>query len=269
MCLGGASAPQDNSGAIAAQQAAQTQATIQKDLAAIDNVYGGNTVGTGAVTSYDPTQTYYNADGTPYTGTTAPADLSTLYSGTTQNEGQFTPDYYNNIGTNYTNYYDPQLSTQYQNSLNSLTYQLGQQGILQSTEGARQLALLQQQNQTAQQGIASGALSAENSAKQQVANQRSSLTALANTAADPSAVASQVSQSAASAVSPVQYSPLANAFTGLLGQGTNAIAIQSGALPTTGGSATSTNNPTFAATSGIGGTGSSGGGSGNATVVNQ
>lgn len=298
MCLGGgASAPADNSGAIAQQQEAQRQATITQDLNAITQVYGGTApanqpansstitwlgggTGGGGLTPgayYEANTTtpgkgyaVYDANGNVKMYSSAPPTASgsnqqpggTVTGGPTTNvPGQFDDAYYNNIGNQYTSYYDPQLSDQYQNALNSLTLQLGQQGILQSSEGDRQLANLQKQYTAEQQSVASNSLAAENSAKQQVASQKAQLIALANTAADPSAVASQVSQSAASAVSPTQFSPLANVFTGLLGQGTNALAIQSGALPSaaTGGSFV----PTFSNTAALGGgsSGSSGGGS--------
>lgn len=144
---------------------------------------------------------------------------------------QYDDPYYSGITQNYENYYDPQLSTQYNNALNSLTMQLGQQGILSSTEGDRQLALLKQTNDTEQQTIAQQALDAANTAKQQVAQEKQTLYNQNNTAADPSAAATQAASAAGSVVTPPNLSPLGNAFSGLLGQGTNALALQAGGTP--------------------------------------
>lgn len=143
----------------------------------------------------------------------------------------FNDDYYNNISSGYEQYYDPQLDTQYQNALNSLTYQLGQQGILQSTEGDRQLALLKQSYDTQKQTVASNAQNAADTAKQNVASQKNSLLNQAQQAGDPSALAAQAAETASSIASPVNYSPLGSVFAGALGQGTNALSIQQGGQP--------------------------------------
>ncbi len=149
---------------------------------------------------------------------------------------QFNDPYYANISKGYTDYYDPQLSTQYNNALNALTLQLGQQGILESTEGNRQLALLKQQQDTQEQTIGNNAIAAANTAKQQVAQQKNTLYSQNNIAADPSAAATSAAAAAGSVVSPPNYSPLGNAFAGLLGQGTNALALQAGGIPGGGSS---------------------------------
>ncbi len=149
---------------------------------------------------------------------------------------QFDDPYYAGISKNYEDYYDPQLDTQYNDALNKLTLNLGQQGILQSSEGNRQLAELKRTQDTQKQTIANNAIAAGNTAKQQVAQQKNQLYAQNNTAADPSAAATAAATAAGSVVSPPVYSPLGNAFAGLLGQGTNALALQAGGTPGVGGS---------------------------------
>lgn len=177
----------------------------------------------------------------------------------------FTPDYYNNITNSYENYYNPQLDQQYQNTLNSLTAQLGQQGILQSTEGQHQLSLLNQAYQTQKQTVASNAANASQAAKQNVAQQQNVLLGQATAAADPTSLATQAANTASSLASPVNYSPLGSVFSGLLGQGTNALSIQQGGLPASGSGGSSTSNiyPTYS----YGGT-SGGAGSGSSNIVN-
>lgn len=160
---------------------------------------------------------------------------------------QFTPDYYNNITQSYEDYYDPQLTQQYQNTLNSLTGQLGQQGILQSTEGQRQLALLNQAYQTQQQTVASNAQNAAQTQKQNVAQQQNTLLGQATAAADPTSLATQAANTASALASPVTFSPLGSVFSGLLGQGTNALSIQQGGVPasSSGGNSSGSFNPNF------------------------
>lgn len=146
-------------------------------------------------------------------------------------DNEFTPDYYNNIEQNYENYYDPQVTQQYNNALNTLTYQLGQQGILQSSEAARQEGLLNQNYGTENQSIANNALSASTQAQQQVATEKNNLLSENETAADPSLAAEQAAAGSLAVQSTPTYSPLGNVFAGLVGQGTNALGIQAGGLP--------------------------------------
>lgn len=184
-----------------------------------------------------------------------------LFTGT-QQTGGFGQDYYDKITKDYENYYNPQLTTQYQNALNSLTYQLGQQGILQSTEGARQLGLLKQANQTNQDTIANNALNAAASAKQNISNQKNALLAQANTAADPSTLATQAAGVVSSQPPAFNQSVLGNVFSGILGQGTNALSIQQGGTPVTGQAGGGTFYQNYVSpTAGGGGGSSSGGGS--------
>ena len=147
----------------------------------------------------------------------------------------FGDPYYAGITNSYDSYYNPQLDTQYQNALNTLTSQLGQQGILQSSEGDRQLALLKQSYDTNKQTVANNGENAAATAKQNVASQRNALLQQAQQAGDPSALGAQAAETASSIASPVQYSPLGAVFSGLLGQGTNALSIQQGGIPASGG----------------------------------
>jgi hypothetical protein len=140
----------------------------------------------------------------------------------------FTPGYYTGVTDNYTNYYNPQLDQQYQEALNKLTYQLGQQGILQSTEGDHQLGLLKQSYDTNKATVANNGANAAQTARANVNTQKNALLAQAQQAGDPSALAAQASEAAAAIPSPVSYSPLGSVFAGALGQGTNALSIQQG-----------------------------------------
>jgi len=219
MCLGGGgSVPPDNSGQIAADQQAKKDANVKAGKAAIYKIFG---------------------------------------DGTTDNPGQFGQDYYDKVAKNYEDYYNPQLNTQYQNALNQLTLQLGQQGILSSSEGNRQLALLNQNNNTQKQTIANNALSQSTAAKQAVSNEMNTLLQQNETAADPSEAAISAAQGAQAVQSTPTYSPLGSVFAGLLGQGTNALSIQQGGLAGTNNGGGTYVTP-FTNTAGIGGSSSSG-----------
>lgn len=147
-------------------------------------------------------------------------------------DSAFNDNYYNNVATGYENYYNPQLDQQYQNTLNSLTAQLGQQGILQSSEGNRQIALLKQSYDTNKQTVANNALNAENTIKQNIDGQKNQLLSQAQQAGDPSNLAAQAAETVSSNSQPaIQYSPLGSVFAGALGQGTNALSIQQGGVP--------------------------------------
>lgn len=157
-------------------------------------------------------------------------DISGLFTGTQSNPGQFGDSYYNDITKNYEDYYNPQLEQQYQNALKSLTLQLGQQGILDSSEGNRQIGLLNQQLQTQKETIANNGLSQAQTARQNVASERNNLLAQNQTAADPSLAAETAASGAQSVQSTPTFSPLGSVFAGLLGTGTNALSIQQGGL---------------------------------------
>lgn len=277
MC-GGPSVPPDNSATIAAQQQAAKEANVAQGENAISKIFGGTVpadqpADTSVVTFAHPTAsvksagTYYESnapvpggsfpyaiyDGSGnvvgYSGDKATESGSTQSPGGTINgptttlPGQFNDAYYNQIGQNYEDYYNPQLDTQYQNSLNALTLQLGQQGILNSSEGDRQIALLNQNDQTQKDTIANNALSQEQTARQTVAQERNSLLAQNQTAADPSLAAESAAAGAQSVQSTPTFSPLGSVFAGLLGTGTNALSIQQGGLAGTNAPSSTFINP--------------------------
>lgn len=180
----------------------------------------------------------------------AAPDVSQYFTSTGANPGQFDDAYYNNIEKSYDDYYNPQLDTQYGDALNHLTLQLGQQGILNSSEGNRQLALLDQNNKTQRDTVANNGKSQAQSARQAVAQEKQQLLQQNQTAADPSLAAQSAAAGAQSVQSTPSYSPLGSVFAGLLGTGTNALSIQQGGLANAG-SAGTVINP-FSSVAGIG-----------------
>lgn len=135
---------------------------------------------------------------------------------------------------------------------------------MQSSEGSKQIGKLQENYQQQKKSIVDASIAAANKAKQDVANQKTQLYNQNNVSADPSAAAQSAATAASSAVAPPVYSPIGALFAGLLGAGTNALAVQQGGTVNAG--SPSTNLPIFSQTQGLNGFGSSNSGSGQ--VVN-
>lgn len=96
--------------------------------------------------------------------------------------------YYGNLGTQYSNYFTPQVDSQYSDAKNKLLYAQANQGTVGSSAAQfanDQLAKEYAQDQT---NVASGANDYENSAKADVAGVRSNLVAQLQSSADPSSI---------------------------------------------------------------------------------
>src|SRR5690348_16332000 len=104
----------------------------------------------------------------------------------------FNDSYFNNIGQKYQDYANPQLADQYQTAGDQLKYALSREGILGSSEGARQLGELQKQYNTDQQGIIDTGNQYANTARSNVQSAKDNLVSQANAATDPNAINSAV-----------------------------------------------------------------------------
>ena len=135
--------------------------------------------------------------------------------------GQFTPEYFNKVASDYTSYYNPQLEKQYSNAQRDLTLSLAGRGVLDSSIAARQLGDLTSTYTQQQAQISDQAASARTKAQGDMQQAKSDLYGLADTAADPTTV-QQTALTRANAVSaPQVYSPLGNVFANALGFGIN------------------------------------------------
>lgn len=129
---------------------------------------------------------------------------------------QFNPDYFSKYRDAYTGYYTPQVQDQYQQAQDQLTAALTGNGTLESTVGANALANLAKRNtdQTAQiQGQADNAV---NALKQNVSGQKTALYNEANSAVDPTQIASSAQAQTTALAAPQTYTPLANIFSDLV-----------------------------------------------------
>lgn len=150
----------------------------------------------------------------------------------------FTDDYYNGLTKNYEDYYNPQLSDQYDDALKELTFQTARSGNAESTAGNDLFAKLEKAKTDASTQIANDALAATGKAKSDVAAQKSNLYSLNNAAADPTQAASQAAQASLQLNQPTSYSPLGSIFSGLIQTGGNAAAVSNAtSAPSYGGAA--------------------------------
>lgn len=166
---------------------------------------------------------------------------------------QFNDDYFNKFANDYENNYDPQVDEQYQRAQQKERYNFARNGTLNGTPAINQADLLNENYANQRQQVASDANSAVQSEKNAIAQQKSSLYALNESAADPTLATQQAAASAGTIASTPQYSVLGDLFSGLVNAGNAyytgsqkalpanyayAINSPSGRLPTGNGSST-------------------------------
>lgn len=101
----------------------------------------------------------------------------------------YNDDFFGNIGKTYSDYYNPQVDDQYNDTKKKLTFNLGRQGILGSTEAGDQFAKLEDKYGQERQNIANNGLQAVQTARGNVEQSRNQLYSINNSTADPAAAA--------------------------------------------------------------------------------
>ena len=228
MCFGG----DGGAGAIAQQQRADEvarQARIKTGMDKINSIFDGSATGaTGVATSYDPSKTYYYADGKAYVPATAnsffgagnlgvtPSDLikqGKLFT-TQVKSGGFGDDYYQRQANNYSAYATPQLDRAYGLAKNDMVYALDRSGILQSKAAIDKNTELTDQFDQSRLDIANKAQDLANQSRQNVENVRSNLVTQLNATGDDQAAANGALRQAQALSQPqTAYSPLSNLFS--------------------------------------------------------
>ena len=133
----------------------------------------------------------------------------------------YTPSYYNQQATDYSNYYTPQVQQQETQAANKLLYSQANQGITNSSGAQYEDQLLNQENTQDLQNVQSNAQNFANSAKQQVGNLENNLTQQLNTSYDPSQITpsalNQLNIPAVSSLTPLTglFSDLTNVYGNL------------------------------------------------------
>lgn len=125
----------------------------------------------------------------------------------------FTPAFYNQAATNYTNYATPQLQQQFQTNKNQLVNNLADQGILNSSAAQQANNALSAAMTQGQQGIANAALGQQQQLQQQVAQQENALYQQAQTTTNPQQIGQQALTTAANINAPSTFTPIGNAFS--------------------------------------------------------
>lgn len=128
-----------------------------------------------------------------------------------QNFGKFTPQYYASVGDAYKGYYQPQLDAQARDARRATALRFADNPN--SSASARVQGSLEGDYATKAAGIASGAIDAENQARQQVEGERGSLLNLVNAGSSLDSVAAQSANFANAYNPPATYSPLGDAFS--------------------------------------------------------
>lgn len=142
----------------------------------------------------------------------------------------FDDPYYEKVSSDYGAFYEPQLTSQYQNAMQKLTTQLADQGNSGSSSGARQMGELRELYGKNQSSIKNSGLDVANNLRAQVNAQKSNLYQTNNSAADPSQAAS-LAGAAASAIAPPAYTPLGDIFSSVLKSTSNALGAEAAGFP--------------------------------------
>lgn len=129
--------------------------------------------------------------------------------------GQFDDNFYANRAKSYLDYSQPQLDTQYQDSMKSLTAALARSGNLNSSLRGDMFGKLQREYDTQKLSLADKAQQYANDARSNIERARSELTSTNATLADPGLIRERAQAAAASAGAAPAYSPLSMMLTDL------------------------------------------------------
>lgn len=199
------------------------QDRIRSGTTLINGIFDGGTYGTGALApeaKYDPSLTYYKADGSVWTPDgKRPADKdfadmlkgAGLYTGTKTAEG-FNNDFFSKRRQAFLDYATPQLNDQYGDAQKELTFSLARNGTLDSSVRGQKAGELRKLFDLNRQQIADQALASESEARTAVEDARSGLVATLNATGDATGAANSALARSAALSKPAAYSPLSNLF---------------------------------------------------------
>lgn len=229
------------------------QAQIREGTKRINTIFDGGTYATGALGTdavYDPTKTYYKADGTAWVPPSSPSSMfdgstafpgvpglpgqsnkaaeafakalknGELYSGVETSSG-FGEDFFNGRKQAFLDYASPQLEDQYGDAQKQLTFALARNGTLDSSIRGEKVGELQKKYDLNKQQIADQALASSTDARNAVEDARANLIATLNATGDAKGAAQAALARSAALSKPAAYSPLTNLFadfTATLGQ---------------------------------------------------
>jgi hypothetical protein len=124
----------------------------------------------------------------------------------------FTPQFYQGRTQAYINAAEPQLQNQYQNTLQNLTYRLGNQGLTNSSAGNYLGNQLNQYTNQQQQNIGNQAYAATQGLEQQVANSQNQILGQLSASYNPTIASQQALNAAANFATPSPAPAIGNLF---------------------------------------------------------
>lgn len=135
----------------------------------------------------------------------------------------YNDNYYTGLQKNYTDYYDPQLATQYGDATQNALFNAARAGIVNSSAAAKTNADLARSNGEQEQSILSGAESYANQARSQISQQRSALQNQLQASGGnlPTGALTQVAAPSLPALT-----PLGDLFTNIAGVASNQARVQ-------------------------------------------
>ena len=228
MCFGG----DGGAGEIAQQQRADEvarQQRIKDGMSSIAKVFEGSPHGVGAATSYDPSKTYYRADGSVYApGNYSGYDYSfggipfegppgmlahggQLFEGT-ETTGGFNDAFYKKRADDYSAFATPELEKQAKAQHEQLIYALSRTGNLDSSAAIKRNADLNDEVNTQRINVANEGLNQSNALRSKVEGARSNVVAELNATGDSSAASAAALRNVQNLSQPEGYSPLGNLF---------------------------------------------------------
>jgi hypothetical protein len=122
--------------------------------------------------------------------------------------GQFNDDFYNSRAQSYMDYAMPQLDTQYQDAMRSLTASLARSGNLNSSLRGETMAKAQREYDTQKLSLADRGMQYANDARSAIERARSELVGTNASLADPGAIRTLAQQRAQAASAQSGFSPL-------------------------------------------------------------
>lgn len=137
-----------------------------------------------------------------------------------QFDTKFGPSYYGGLGDAYRNYYQPQIATQFKDAERATHLRTADNPFSSSTN--REVSNLARDHAQSLQDVESGALDAQNQAKQDVENKRGSLLNLAEAGSSVENAAAQSRAAASTDIGRPTYSPLGDVFGRYAGTLSNA-----------------------------------------------
>lgn len=248
MCFGGDGGAGDIAKAQRADELAR-QARIKAGMAQINSIFDGTSRGVNAATSYDPSKTYYLADGSVYQPTvSAPTSFmmgamrlnprlangkvdemirnGQLFTGVENTGGGFNQAYYDKIRQGYVDYAMPQLQNSFSRAKDSMVYALDRSGLLGSSASIDKNAELSREYDQNSIDIQNKGFDIANNARRNVEDARSAIVSQLNATGDNQAAANAAMRQAQAANQPQGYSPLGQLFVNftntLAGIGSNA-----------------------------------------------